>query len=699
MEKKRLEVARSRYNSKKAQVTIFIILGILLLLALLLVIFVKKEIITFKPEELSLTQKSKVETYLTNCIEQLGEEALLKVGEQGGYVEVPKDILGDASQYLRASPFHVVPYWAYGQNTQIPSLSEMKVGIDKHIRDNLRSCVKNWKSFVGEYDISEKSELSVNTEIVESKVIFNVHWDLMVKNKAGEVVSEVIDHVTESPIKLKKIQETAKLITEKEMAELKLEDITQDLLALEHPQVPLTGMEISCTKKKWKTDSVKEKFQDMLRINLRELQIGGTDVIEYPAELPSYKNHYLWNLGDEFKQPQLAVTFNYENSYPFLFEVYPQKGGMLSSNQIGGGNLLSFFCMQSWKFVYDVSYPVIVTVKDKTTGYNFKFGLTAHLKNNLPDRSDGYVPKSTLMDQTFANYDATEFCKDARVPMSALTYKLVENDYTGIYYRTPLEKVNLTFTCLYYKCPLGSTTYDFLGKGDVAGLSTNYPYCVGGILRGQKENYKDDWERVVTESGKEVELNLVPILKVPSSVIKVVKHPLLKNGKNGKAAIGPATNLKAEDFVTMTINWDKMNFSQNQSEEQQAAYGGNLILATFGAYGSSSAHEHESKMVISPQLSQSQGKQTALELESWDFLAETDYTYNLEVMIFEQEEEEGKLLGGYKQKWNVPWNKLSSAKQIVIHVLTLPDATDEEKFDLMQNLEEKSVLVPVPEIK
>ncbi len=699
MEKKRSEAARSRYNSKKAQVTIFIILGILLLLALLLVIFVKKEIITFKPEELSLTQKSKVETYLTNCIEQLGEEALLKVGEQGGYVEVPKDILGDASQHLRASPFHVVPYWAYGPNTRIPSLSEMKVGIDKHIRDNLRSCVQDWKSFVGEYDISEKSDLSVNTEIVESKVIFNVHWDLMVKNKAGEVVSEVIDHVTESPIKLKKIQETAQLITEKEMAELKLEDLTQDLLALEHPQVPLTGMEISCTKKKWKMDSVKEKFQDMLRINLRELQIGGTDVIEYPAELPYYQNHYLWNLGDEFKQPQLAVTFNYENGYPFLFEVYPQKGGMLSSNQIGGGNLLSFFCMQSWKFVYDVSYPVIVTVKDKTTGYNFKFGLTTHLKNNLPDRSDGYVPKSTLMDQTFANYDATEFCKDARVPMSALTYKLVENDYTGVYYRTPLEKVNLTFTCLYYKCPLGSTTYDFLGKGDVAGLSTNYPYCVGGILRGQKENYKDDWERVVTESGKEVELNLVPILKVPSSVIKVVKHPLLKNGQNGKETIGPATNINAEDFVTMTINWDKMNFSQNQSEKEQAAYGGNLILATFGAYGSSSAHEHESKMVISPQLSQSQGKQTALELESWDFLAETDYTYNLEVMIFEQEEEEGKLLGGYKQKWNVPWNKLSSAKQLVIHVLTLPDATDEEKFDLMQNLEEKSVLVPAPEIK
>jgi len=200
MRKKRLDLDKSRFNSiksslifkdKSAQVTVFIILGIMLLLVLVIVVVLKSEVVTFKPEEILLPEKGKVENYLTACIDKLGNEALLLVGTQGGYVKVPEDIAEDVSQNLRLSPMNVVPYWASGPTTRIPSLQQIKAEIDTYVQDNLRSCVLDWGPFQNEYNIIEKSPMQVNTEIVENKVIFNFNWVLKVRKKAGEMVSEV----------------------------------------------------------------------------------------------------------------------------------------------------------------------------------------------------------------------------------------------------------------------------------------------------------------------------------------------------------------------------------------------------------------------------------------------------------------------------------------------------------------------------
>ncbi len=85
-----------RFTDKKAQVTIFIILGILLVLALILIIAFKQEIVTFKPGELVPTSKGKIEQFITACVEQAGNEALEKVGAQGGYITVPLAIVSDS---------------------------------------------------------------------------------------------------------------------------------------------------------------------------------------------------------------------------------------------------------------------------------------------------------------------------------------------------------------------------------------------------------------------------------------------------------------------------------------------------------------------------------------------------------------------------------------------------------------------------
>ena len=96
-------------TQKQGQVTVFIILGIVLLLVLVLIILTRQEILQFSPDEIIPTEKGKVETSIRSCIQQVGEEAVQKLGVQGAYIAVPSDVERDASRHLRVSPFQVIP--------------------------------------------------------------------------------------------------------------------------------------------------------------------------------------------------------------------------------------------------------------------------------------------------------------------------------------------------------------------------------------------------------------------------------------------------------------------------------------------------------------------------------------------------------------------------------------------------------------
>ncbi len=641
------------FPSKKAQVTIFIIIGLVLVLALILVIALKQELVTFKPGEIIPTQKGKVEQFLTSCIEQVGDEALATIGAQGGYINVPPDVASDGNRNLRVSSFLVVPYWAYGATISIPPLDFIKREVDGYLEQNIRSCLLNTDAFREAYDIVEKSEIDADTEFVDNKVLFNVHWAIEVRNKAGEVVTELVDHSGESPVKLKRIHKLASRIVEKEMESLKVEDITQDLLALEHPDVPTAGIEISCSKKEWDVNKVKQRVQDLLRINIRELQIKGTDIIEYPEELTYYQNHYLWDIGEEYQDEDLSVVFNFDQQYPFTFGVTPLAGSKMKSSQLGGTDLLSFLCIQTWKFTYDVSYPVLVKVRDDT-GYIFNLAFTVHVVRNIPNRAE-IVSRPSYFINTVTDED---YCRNMNVPMSVRTFELVQNEQSGVYSREPLEEANTSFTCLRYKCEMGTTEYR-ADLGDVAAYTKNFPYCVGGILRATKEGYKEDWERVVTEAGKEVELELMPVFMFPAGKTKVVKHEIHDDG-----TIGSAEELGKKESALIKIVLRKKEDPADRPF-------------------------HEST-IVRTKLVEERAQEQNLEL-----LAKADFRYELQVTVLEDE----KFIAGYQGNWTVPWNEAANADQIIFHTASKDTFNEEEMFAFMLGIEEQSTLVPVPEIK
>ncbi|MBI2151280.1 hypothetical protein HYU21_00975 [Candidatus Woesearchaeota archaeon] len=672
------------FPQKKGQVTLFIILGIIILLAVILTILLRKEVITIKPEELIPTEKGKVERLISACIKDLGEDALFKLGFQGGYVKVPENIANDGSQHLKVSPFQVIPYWAQNQQLKMPSLLQIKREIDLYIEENLRDCVLGLEPFKEVYDIKEKSPLTADTEIVNSKVLFNVRWNVEVRDKDGELVSEVIDHLAESPIKLKKVYEAAVKIVEREMAEMKLEDITQDLIALDHPLLPLTGLDMSCKQKTWDVKKAKSTLQDLLRINLRQLKVKGTDIVQFPEELTYYQNHYVWDIGDSFSASDVEVEFYFDQTYPFLFQVTPSDGNKLRSQTMasggGGLNILSFLCLQSWKFTYDAVYPVQIRLKDLTTGYHFNVALTVHLLKNRANRGAEVKPRADLILPYTIN---DEFCQEARLPMQVRTFEKIDNGM-DVYQLEPLDKANISYTCIKYRCEMGETKFNYAKSGYQAGLLANFPYCIGGIMRAEKANYKEDWKRVVSKNGEEVELELLPLYPFSIKGLTVVKH---EYDEDKDQPLSPEQKMGPNELALLNVRfWKNKAPSPEQPiipPEETTASTTTTPIST--APEKEKIHEFEQALgsILDPEL--------AKEMKV-NFLAKADFTYEVEVKVFNDD----SLVAGYKGNWTLSWSDLLEAKEIKIH--TLKVSNDDDAYQLLLKPEKYSAVVPAPEV-
>ncbi len=640
-------------QSKRGQITIFIIVGLLLILALLLVVAVKQEIVTFKPEEIIPTEKGKVKQFISQCIDDLGSEALTRIGTNGGYIIVPSQIMSDSASHLRISPAHVVPYWLQGNELNIPSLQYIKLEMDLFMEENLRDCVLGQEVFQEQYNIIEKSDIIANTEVVEQKVIFNVRWDLEIQDKAGEVITEIIDHTAESNVKLKRTYETARRIVEEELAQLKFEDITQDLISLEHPNVPVSGIELTCGRKEWNVQEVKEQLQELIRINVGQLKVKGTEFIEFPDTLPYYQNHYVWDVGEGFIQPNVGVVFDVDPRYPFTFQVTPTSNGKMRSGISGGMDILSNICVQTWKFTYDVSYPVLTRVVDETTGYNFNTAFTVHLIRNMPNRGSPIVARNPAMID-FVRDD--EYCEQTRIPMTVITSEVVDNPAQGIYFTQPLGDVDISYTCLKYRCDLGKSEFDFESRGYQSGVTMNFPYCVGGILRAEKEGYKEAWQRVTTASGAETEILLTPLFELPASKISIVTHDWVEEDEE----LGREKALDTDDLVIVRL----INYKEGQEF-------------------------HRTEQVFTKEVGEEAKQQLTFEL-----LAEADFTYTVEIDMFNDNE----FIGGYRGNWTIPWHEVENAEQITFHTSSARGASDEEIFTMFAGLPSQSVLIPEPEI-
>ena len=164
---------QSIFKSKKGQVTIFIIVGIIILFVSAGVILISKEVVRddiiseSEPAVASVPQAFQpIQVFTDNCLGQVVKEAVILIGERGGYLSPP-------GKYNEKNPTDSdglmlgglkVPYWLYNSAPNIanqiqfstlkPKLHDEEDGkqsiesqLANYVKQKIDSCLNGYKSF------------------------------------------------------------------------------------------------------------------------------------------------------------------------------------------------------------------------------------------------------------------------------------------------------------------------------------------------------------------------------------------------------------------------------------------------------------------------------------------------------------------------------------------------------------------------
>ncbi len=162
------------YERKRGQVTLFIILGIIIVsLILIFTIFrtkISEKISEIKVgEELALPPELRiVKNNIEDCISTLGMAALYYLGIQGGYI-------GEINPSLEYGSLDVA-YYYYKGNKNIPTKKNMETAVENYIRKYLKECVNVPKDFE-----VETGAIKPEVEIGDEVVVIDVYWPVSIK--------------------------------------------------------------------------------------------------------------------------------------------------------------------------------------------------------------------------------------------------------------------------------------------------------------------------------------------------------------------------------------------------------------------------------------------------------------------------------------------------------------------------------------
>ena len=191
---------------KKAQITLFIILGIVIVTAALIVIYVKSNLIkTTEGETRDIIKQpytsANVKLFVESCLDISANKGITLLGMRGGFIEFPADV------NTMVTSRTIIPFLYYRGENKLPSLTVMGEELSKYISHEMIVCLDNFNEFkrMG-YNI-ETGDISTITNISDFSVVIKVDYPILIKGEEG--VTEISEFYKRIPLQLGKIHKLA----------------------------------------------------------------------------------------------------------------------------------------------------------------------------------------------------------------------------------------------------------------------------------------------------------------------------------------------------------------------------------------------------------------------------------------------------------------------------------------------------------
>jgi hypothetical protein len=470
---------------KKGQVTIFIIIAIFILAAVAAFLIYRNSvpIISQIPSEFQPAYN----TFLS-CIEDNTQTGINILESQGGYITLPNFESGSSFMPFSSQLDFMgnpIPYWYYvsGNNVakeQVPTQIDMENQIAQFIDERIRNC--DFSSYTNTDFQIQMGEPTAKVSISQNKVSISLNMDLSM-NKGNESAF-VRNHKADVNSELGNLYTSAKTVYDYEQKSLFLENYTIDVL---RNYAPVDGVEISCSPLTWNANDVVANLSSAIENNIDSLHSGN-------------------NATDYFsiKIPVQGVGFLTSPSWAHDFEINPTEDSLMIAQPIGNQAGLGIlgFCYIPYHFVYNIKYPVLVTVS--SNGETFQFPLAVVVQGNNPRVS---------LNGTSISTTTPVLCQNENTPIAVNVFDSDSNPVNA----------DISFECIGEKCDIGQTNSGV--------LNGKFPQCVGGYIVANADGFATGrYPFTTTQSGS---LNIV--------LNKIYNEPInLKvdgNAYNGNAVI------------------------------------------------------------------------------------------------------------------------------------------------------------------
>jgi hypothetical protein len=503
-------------KDSKGQITVFIIIGILLLFAFSGFLYITKKISTEEvttegePVIASVPLAFKpLQVYTENCITQIGERGLLVLGQQGGYIY--PDLVG---KYSSTDPVEAdgidlepikVPYWHYNKNRNNlktikfdslkpelyakddPSLS-IESQLSRYTQENLAECLNDYEGFDQQgFLITASDEKGVLVTVGDNSVNFLL--DMSLKAQKGGADVSMDKFFIKVPIRLKHYYDIASELTEAELKQSFLENVALELLQIyAHPDVtklpPTTAVTFEdVSVNTWTVSDIRDKFKSLLISNIPLIRYQTSKnffrfTYAQSALSPLYQKTYDNTIIPLTQAEDIEVSFDYFGWDPFVDvnegqkEIAPLDFFISSPLPV----VPFSFGFQKYYNTYDIAFPTLVSIYDSEAldgvGYLFTLALEGNVVNNNAARDNKTEP------EVIVDLKGTMVC-DSNKKNTEMIRAVIVDSFT----QEPLEMVKIGYTIPDQDtCSIGVTSDD-------GSIDSKYPGVYGGTLSMIKPGY------------------------------------------------------------------------------------------------------------------------------------------------------------------------------------------------------------------
>jgi hypothetical protein len=522
--------------NKKSQITAFIIIGLIILFSTVLIFYVKykidnkrliPEIDEIKPEF------ADVQKYILNCVELLGEEALIKVGEHGGYIDLFSTEYSNKVFNLHPLPYdsdvvymnkqYPIPYWWHLKtpnnclnclvsDENVPTIIEIQDQVNNYVKNNLKECLGDYKTLKKKgYNIEEKGKIEPRTIISKDNVDVYIKYPLKITFNNKETTIENFPTSVELDFEeffnfANSINQGVKNLQFFETMLMHIVSSYSDLNSNSLP--PISASDESFTPIVWSKTAVKYNLKQLIQSHVPFTQIENTKNYEQIITQDELETSMLKLFTIYNNQSYENLEVNFINlDWPIYFDITPNDGSLLkplSHRTEPPLGILKPTQKNLYHFYYDVSFPVVIEIRDENAlngkGFSFLFAVEATVMDNLnlalwhsgegtigpwdqslvtaslnfKNKKPPVLKKydettKTYYNKTYSTPEKKLFCEKNQRISGDITVQVL-NEKTKI----PVKNVDISFGCGDYStCSIGSTDEEgeYIGK---------FPICVGG---------------------------------------------------------------------------------------------------------------------------------------------------------------------------------------------------------------------------